>query len=78
MSMKVWIDQDLCVGAGLCENIAPEVFVFADDGLAYTTSGGRLMPTGEAGIVKVAPGIAEKVIDAAEACPAECIYIDIS
>jgi len=25
--MKVWIDQDLCTGDGLCEEIAPDVFV---------------------------------------------------
>ena len=24
--MKVWIDQDLCTGDGLCEEIAPDVF----------------------------------------------------
>ena len=24
--MKVWIDQDLCTGDGLCEEIAPAVF----------------------------------------------------
>jgi len=23
--MKVWIDQDLCTGDGLCEEIAPDV-----------------------------------------------------
>jgi len=33
--MKVWIDQDLCTGDGLCEEIAPDVFVLLDDGLAY-------------------------------------------
>ncbi|MCU0280931.1 MAG: ferredoxin [Acidimicrobiia bacterium] len=27
--MKVWIDQDLCTGDGLCEEIAPDVFVQA-------------------------------------------------
>ncbi|MCU1488088.1 MAG: ferredoxin, partial [Actinomycetia bacterium] len=26
MPMKVWIDQDLCTGDGLCEEIAPAVF----------------------------------------------------
>ena len=31
--MKVWIDQDLCTGDGLCEEIAPDVFVGLDDGL---------------------------------------------
>ena len=32
--MKVWIDQDLCTGDGLCEEIAPAVFTLLDDGLA--------------------------------------------
>ena len=31
--MKVWIDQDLCTGDGLCEEICPDVFVGKDDGL---------------------------------------------
>ena len=35
MGMKVWIDQDLCTGDGLCEEIAPDVFTLLDDGLAY-------------------------------------------
>ena len=34
MGMKVWIDQDLCTGDGLCEEIAPDVFTLLDDGLA--------------------------------------------
>ena len=37
--MKVWIDQDLCTGDGLCEEIAPDVFVLLDDGLAYVREG---------------------------------------
>ena len=31
--MMVWIDQDLCTGDGICEEIAPDVFVARDDGL---------------------------------------------
>lgn len=31
--MKVWIDQDLCTGDGLCEEIASDVFFGQDDGL---------------------------------------------
>ena len=27
--MKVWIDQDLCTGDGLCEEIAPAVFTLS-------------------------------------------------
>jgi len=33
--MKVWIDQDLCTGDGLCEEIAPDTFFGQDDGLFY-------------------------------------------
>ena len=33
--LKVWIDQDLCTGDGLCVQYAPEVFEFDVDGLAY-------------------------------------------
>src|SRR5438034_703505 len=40
MPMKVWIDQDLCTGDGLCEEIAPAVFTLLDDGLAYVKDGG--------------------------------------
>lgn len=42
--MKVWIDQDLCTGDGLCEEIAPEVFALLDDGLAYVKEGDKILP----------------------------------
>ena len=47
--MKVWIDQDLCTGDGLCEEIAPDVFTLLDDGLAYVKEGDS---TGFCGIAK--------------------------
>ena len=40
--MKVWIDQDLCTGDGLCEEIAPDVFVGLDDGLFYVKEGDKV------------------------------------
>ena len=40
--MKVWIDQDLCTGDGLCEEIAPDVFTLLDDGLAYVKEGDKI------------------------------------
>ena len=33
--LRVWVDQDLCTGDGLCVQYAPEVFEFDVDGLAY-------------------------------------------
>src|SRR5205085_2286576 len=40
--MKVWIDQDLCTGDGLCEEIAPDVFTLLHDGLAYVQEGSKV------------------------------------
>ena len=35
--MKVWIDQDLCTADGLCEEIAPDVFIMDLEGLTDGT-----------------------------------------
>ncbi len=32
--MKPVVDQDLCIGCGLCANIAPDIFEMQDDGKA--------------------------------------------
>ena len=45
--MKVWIDQDLCTGDGLCEEIAPDVFTLLDDGLAYVVEGDKIFAAAE-------------------------------
>jgi ferredoxin len=74
--MRVWIDQDLCVGNGICEELAPEVFQVVDGAIAYVRDGDRLLPRGQDGILPVPEGFEESVIDAAEECPAECIYIE--
>ena len=40
--MKVWIDQHICTGDGICEEIAPDVFVGMDDGLFYVKDGDHI------------------------------------
>ena len=55
--MKVWIDQDLCTGDGLCEEIAPDVFVGLDDGLFYVKEGEKIFSE-EHGNVGGAEGLA--------------------
>ncbi|MBU1226906.1 MAG: ferredoxin [Actinobacteria bacterium] len=80
--MKVWIDQDLCTGDGLCEEIAPDVFVMMDDGLAYVREGAKIYaqaegnPQGAAGLATVPDGQDDATIEAAEECPGECIFIE--
>ncbi len=76
--MKVWIDQDLCTGDGLCEEICPPVFTLLDDGLAYVKDGDTIMsdPGGQAGIVAVPADLEDAVQEASEECPGECIFIE--
>jgi ferredoxin len=80
--MKVWIDQDLCTGDGLCEEIAPDVFVLLDDGLAYVREGATIYaasagnPEGADGLAAFPDDQLDGVVEAAEECPGECIFIE--
>ena len=80
--MKVWIDQDLCTGDGLCEEIAPDVFVLLDDGLAYVREGAKIFaasegnPQGAEGLAAIPDGQVDIVVESAEECPGECIFIE--
>jgi ferredoxin len=78
MGLKVWIDQDLCTGDGLCEEISPAVFVLLDDGLAYVKEGDKVFsdPGGPEGLANIPDNELEGVIESAEECPGECIFIE--
>lgn len=77
--MRVWIDQDLCTGDGLCFDHCPDVFVMLEDGIAYVqdTNGIGNDPGGSGSLAQVPAGQEDAVIIAAEACPGECIFIDL-
>jgi ferredoxin len=86
--MKVWIDQDLCTGDGLCEEIAPETFFGQDDGLFYVKESasnfgtekkfdGAANPAGAEGMARIPENGIEAIIEAAEECPGECIFIEV-
>lgn len=76
--MKVWIDQDLCTGDGLCEEICPQVFTLLEDGLAYVKEDGQVLsdPGGSDGIAAVPTELDDAVREASEECPGECIFIE--
>ncbi|NNN02177.1 MAG: ferredoxin [Acidimicrobiaceae bacterium] len=76
--MKVWIDQDLCTGDGLCEEICPAVFTLLDDGLAYVKDGAEVKssPGGAEGVANVPTDLEDAVSEASEECPGECIFIE--
>lgn len=73
--LRVWIEQDLCTGDGLCVQYAPEVFEFDVDGLAYVKDGsGELLVTPGAR-VDVPAGLRLDVINSAHECPGDCIHV---
>ena len=77
--MKVWIDQDLCTGDGLCTDHAPEVFTLLEDGIAYVKDAGEVLndPGSSASLASVPHHLEHSVVQAAEDCPGECIFIEV-
>jgi ferredoxin len=85
--LMVWIDQDLCTGDGICEEITPDVFTSRDDGLWVVKEeekyfgrtvifDGKQAPDGPRGLARVPDELKEDVIESAEECPGECIMIE--
>lgn len=76
--MRVWIDQDLCTGDGLCVDHCHDVFAQLEDGIAYVVEGEWVLndPGGSRSIARVEQRNEQKVVDAALACPGECIFIE--
>jgi ferredoxin len=77
--MRVWIDQDLCTGDGLCLDHCPDVFVQLEDGIAYVAELGVALndPGGSGSLAFVPERNRQAAIDAALDCPGECIFIDV-
>jgi ferredoxin len=77
--MKVWIDQDLCTGDGLCTDHAPDVFTLLEDGIAYVKEGDRILndPGSSASLASVPGPLEHAVVQAADDCPGECIFIEV-
>ena len=80
--IKVWIDQDLCTGDGLCEEIVPAIFFGQSDGLFYVREAGTEVPAEPTHqmyqTVEVPDDLVESTIEAAEECPGECIFLEVT
>jgi len=90
--MKIWIDQDLCIGVGTCEQLAPDLFEAKGDGLWVVKeearhwgegtvfdggSGPGHGPAGSTGAARVPAALVDAALEAADECPGECIYVDV-
>ncbi|HJV36292.1 ferredoxin [Geomonas sp.] len=60
MAREVEVDQEVCIGCGLCASIAPEVFRLNDGGVSevYNQSGAE----------------EDKIQQAIDSCPVSCIH----
>jgi ferredoxin len=77
--MRVWVDQDLCTGDGLCTDHCPEVFILLEDGLCYVrdSAGSPCNDPGGCGsFVSVPDRLTDQAIAAALDCPGECIFLE--
>ena len=61
--MKATIDEETCIGCGLCVDACPEVFEMADDVARVT-------------VTDVPDAATSTCREAAESCPVEAIAID--
>lgn len=74
--MNVSIDMDQCTSSGLCEVIAPDVFLIAPDGLAHLVDEpDAIAVEGSLVTCAVKAGREDAVREAADQCPGECIFI---
>jgi ferredoxin len=73
--LRVWIDQDLCTGDGLCVQYAPEVFEFDVDGLAYVKNADGELLAQAGARADVPENLRLDVLSSARECPGDCIHV---
>lgn len=62
--MKVTVNRDKCVSLGICEGLAPSVFVLNDDGELETDD-----------LAEIADGELEAVRSAVSGCPVDALTL---
>lgn len=76
--LKVWIDQDLCTGDGLCEEINGDVFKHGPGGVYWVINeeGDIMEPGGSDSLRNIPKGQEALTAEAQEECPGSCIFIE--
>ena len=64
--MKVKVNQEVCIGCGACQAIAPSVFEFNEEGYAEAKEETNVLDTMD-------EQLKEDVMDALEGCPTGAI-----
>lgn len=88
MTRKVytWIDQEICTGDGICQEICPALYVSHDDGLYYVKEekdktgkdeNGQPKLKGASGLALVPDHLLDDAVEAAEECPGTCIFFEV-
>ena len=62
-AVQARVDPEMCVGTGMCEATAPELFEVGDDGISHVLREG------------VPPELVAKAREAAEACPTRALTV---
>ena len=58
---KVWIDQEACIGCGVCSDLCPDLFELGDE---------------KATVTNEHPDNLDCAKEAAESCPTEAIHVE--
>ena len=76
--MRVWIDQDLCTGDGICTDHCPQVFTVLEDGIAYVKEDGAVLndPGSSLSLALVPQRYEQVVVECSMQCPGECIFVE--
>lgn len=67
--MKVYVESDLCIACGACGSVAPDVFDYDDDGIAYN------IIDDNQNTAEIPEDLHEDVHDASDSCPTDAIKI---
>jgi len=73
--LKVWIDQDLCTGDGLCVQYVRSVFEMDLDGLAYVKDDADELLLEPGAMTDVPADLLRDVTASARECPGNCIHV---
>ncbi|MFP7169431.1 ferredoxin [Terribacillus sp. FSL K6-0262] len=69
MAMYTYVDQDTCIACGTCGAVAPDVYDYDDEGLAF------VLLDRNTGTFAVPEELQEDVTEAYEGCPTESIKL---